>query len=246
MTLTDFQATSTEMKEILGRLAPYLPENLKTIDTTPQLSFTFAPFTGREQRPAMPSTHDDPKLSYVSEPDDPGEHRIREAARRILFEMYHQAREAWDDAAYIASLKKAAASAGALWTNYEQALEDLSLRYEYLRDPNAAAEWRSALSRLIDAQDSAMVTAVAFDECAEKIANARRRHPYTAMERDAALVAAGYPDAKDWHIAYTGEYGERRFVDLAARPPLEERVRRLVDEQDAHVLKISRLTGAVS
>nr|MDT0521298.1 hypothetical protein [Streptomyces sp. DSM 41633] len=242
-----FKITPEELTEIFSRLQQYLPKYLKKIDAQSHgLRFEFEPFTGREGEPWEPSTHDDPKLSYIRESDDEAEHLLREKARVVLAAVYEKARNEWRDAAYIADLKVVVKDAGARWKTYQHEAKALTAAYDYLRTPEAAKEWPSAVSRLIDAQDRTKAAAVAFDERALEIAEVHDKHLYADLGQDAALAAAGFPEAKDWHITASHHYGQRHYSDWDTHPPLEEQARRLVEQQDAHVSKVGRLSGTAA
>ncbi|MGW7440353.1 hypothetical protein [Streptomyces sp. NPDC054849] len=242
-----FQITPQELTEILARLQPYLPKYLKKIDAQGySLRFEFEPFTGREGEPWSPSTHEDPKLSYVRESDDEAEHLLREKARVVLSNLYEDARREWKDAAYIADLKTTVKDAGARWKTYQHEAKALDTAYDYLRTPDAASEWPSALSRLVDAQDRTKAAAAAFDERGLEIARVHSKHVYADLGHDAALAAAGFPEAKDWPVADFDRYDRSHYSAWDTHPPLEERVRRLVEEQDAHVAKVGRLSGSIA
>lgn len=239
-----FQITPEELKEIFARLQPYLPKYLKKVDAQSYgLRFEFEPFTGREEEPSSPSTHKDPQLSYVRESENEAEHLLREKAIVVLENLYEKAREEWKDAAYVADLKTAVKDAPARWKTYQHELKALSSAYDHLRTPEAAKEWPAAVSRLIDAQDRTRAAAVAFDERAKEIAEIHDKHLYAELGHDAALKAAGYPEAKDWHITDAGDYGRNYYSDWDNYPPLEEQIRRLAERQDAHVAKVGRLSG---
>ncbi|CAM5524681.1 MULTISPECIES: hypothetical protein [Streptomyces] len=240
------KTTPDELTEIFTRLQPYLPKHLKKVAPKPSghgFHFELAPFTGHEEEPSRPSTHDDPKLSHVPESENAAEHQLRVKASLILTHLYDRAREEWRDAAYVAALKAAVQDAPARWKTYQHELKALESAYDYLRTPEAAREWPAALSRLIDAQDRTKAAAVAFDQRAQQIAEVHEQHLYAHLSRDAALAAAGVPEARSWHIAEAEYYGRTYYSDYTF-PPLEERVRRLVEQQDAHVTKVSRLSGA--
>ncbi|GHF74198.1 hypothetical protein GCM10010218_64160 [Streptomyces mashuensis] len=240
-----FQVTPEELKEVFARLQPYLPRHLKKVTSHSYgLGYEFEPFTGREPEPSAPSTHDDPKLRYVRESEDEAEYQLRQKAGLVLSELYQQAREEWRSAAYVADLKTVVEDAPALWRAYQDEATALAAAYDYLRTPNAAAEWPSAVSRLVDAQDRTTSAAVAFDGRAAQIAEVHDTHLYARLGRAAALEAAGYPDAEDWPIGAVCDYG-RRFYGRGAGP-LEEQVRDLIEQQDAHLAKVSRLAGTVT
>jgi len=241
--------TSAELREIFDRLKPYLPPHLLRAEPNPSgwgMRYEFAPFTGREAEPTQPTFfYNDPKLSYVPEAEDPAEHALRETARNIAYDLYDQARREWGNAAYIADLKTAVGDAPALWKTYQHENRALATAYNYLRSPEAATEWPAAISRLVDAQDRTRAAAAAFDVRAEQIAQVHDKHLYADLGHDAALRDAGYPEAVDWHIAAADQYpGGYHYASLPV--PLQEVVRRLIEEQDAHVAKVGRLSGATT
>ncbi|MFE1519571.1 hypothetical protein ACFW9I_22575 [[Kitasatospora] papulosa] len=240
-----YTITPDEMTEILDRLKPHLPPYLKEIGRGPYggLVVEFEPFTGREAEPVRPSTRYDDRLRYVPEADDEAEHLLREKAARVLDRLFEQAGENWRDAAYVADLRRIVQDAPARWAAYRREAEALDTAYAYLRTPKAAAEWPSAVSRLIDAQSRAGAAAAAFDERGQQIADAHDRHVYADLGRQAALTAAGYPEAAEWHIADASSYGRRQYMDWETHPPLTEQIRRQVEQQDTHLAKVRRLTG---
>lgn len=241
-----FQITGPELEEIFNRLQPYLPKQLKKVEPHPRgvgLHFDFAPFTGREPQPSRPAVHSDPKLAFVREDDDQAEHLLREKARFVLDDVYDQARAEWRNAAYVAALKTAIGDAPGRWKTYQQELKALEAAYAYLRSSEAAAEWPAALSRLIDAQDRAQSAAAAFDERAGRIAYVHDEHLYAELSHREAMAAVGHPEADEWHIAAADQYGHSHYTTWDNHPPLAEVVRRLIEQQDAHVAKIGRLSG---
>lgn len=241
------EVSPQQMQEAFNRLQPYIPKFLKEIDAqTSWLRFKFEPFTGREEEPHRPSTHEDPQLTYVPESENEAEHTIRLAAEMILSDLFGQARREWKDAVYTADLKAVVKDAGARWETYQREAEVLTEAYGYLRTPEAAKEWPSALSRLIDAQGRTKAAAVAFDERGQEIARVHSKHLYADLGYDAALAAAGFPEGKDWPIAEADSYGQSYYSAWASNPPLEERARRLVEEQTAHVAEVARLSGTVA
>lgn len=239
-----------EVSEAFARLQPYLPPYLRKIEPGPYgsgLRFELAPFTGREECPARPrSFYDDPALRFVAEEDDPREFRIREMADRVMSDLLEQACNEWRDAAYVADLKQVVADASDRWKTYEREAKALESAYAYLRTPDAAREWPAALSRLVDAQDRTRDAAAAFDERALDIAVVHRKHLYADLGHDAALARAGYPEAKDWHIAAAEDYGSGYFSQYDTGVPLTERVRRLIEQQDNHITKVGRLSGTAT
>ncbi|MEU1853748.1 hypothetical protein ABZ499_31910 [Streptomyces sp. NPDC019990] len=231
--------TPDEHRQIFERLAPHLPPYLRKVEPHPSgwgLRYEFAPFTGRENAPAVPSSrYDDPRLKYVPASEDPAEHRLREVADRILSDLYDKAYEEWKDAAYVADLRQAVKDAPDRWKAYERELKALQAAYDYLRTPQAASEWPAAISRLVDAQERARAAAIAFDERARDIAAAHYKHLYADLGQVQALTKAGYPEAKDWHV---GDGFDGYFSDS-----LKEAVNRLIEQQETHVTKVARLSG---
>lgn len=239
MPLDTITITGDEHRQIFERLAPHLQPYLRKIEPDPcgwGLRFEFAPFTGREQAPAVPrSRYDDPRLNYVPSSQDPTEHRLREAADHILGELYDQAHREWKDAAYVADLRMLVKDAPDRWKTYEREAKALESAYAYLRTAQAAAEWPAALSRLVDAQERALAVAEAFDERAEDIAHVHSKHLYADLGHDQALAAAGYPEGAQWHV---GNTFDGYFSDT-----LESRVRALIEEQQSHLRAVARLSG---
>ncbi|MGW3269054.1 hypothetical protein [Streptomyces sp. NPDC001056] len=231
--------TADEQRQIFDRLAPHFPAYLQKVEPSPYggLRFEFAPFTGREPEPAEPdSVHRDPRLTYVPESEDATEHRLREAARIILSDLYHQAREEWKMAAYVADLREVVQDAPERWGAYEREAEALDAAYAYLRTAPAAQEWPAALSRLVDAQDRTLAAATAFDERARDIAAAHYQHLYADLSPNEALAKAGYPGAAGWHVGdgFGGHFSGS----------LREKVADLIRQQESHLAKVGRLIGA--
>ncbi|MFI8008277.1 hypothetical protein [Streptomyces sp. NPDC086010] len=239
-----YTITPDEMTEILARIQPHLPPYLTKIDRGQfgGLVFEFEPFTGREPEPVRPSTRHDDRLRYVPEADDETEHLLREKAGRVLDRCFECAQEDWRNARYVADLRTVAENAPALWAAYTTEIRALEAADAYLRTPEAAAEWPSAVSRLIDAQGRAAAAATAFDERAEAIADAHDRHVYADLGRIEAFKAAGFPDAADWHITDASSYGRSYYSDWETHLPVTERTRRLIQQQDSHLAKVRRLS----
>ncbi|MFG3207831.1 hypothetical protein [Streptomyces sp. NPDC048192] len=239
--------TGEQVNDIFARLQPHMPRQFRKVEPSPSgwgFRFEFAEFTGREERPSMPrSFFNDPKLTYVSESDDPAEHLLREVAGQILSDIYEDARKRWEEADYVADLRHVVKDAPDRWRAYERARKELESAYGYLRTPEAAREWMAALSRLVDAQDRALAAAKAFDERGQEIAEIHNKHRYADLWPASALKAAGYPEADDWHIASSDYYHLGYHFSGSTDVPLTEIVRRMVEEQDAHVAKVGCLAG---
>ncbi|MFG2351932.1 hypothetical protein [Streptomyces phaeochromogenes] len=233
----NYRITPEGMTEIFDRLRPHLPPYLTAVHQHPTwLKFEFAPFTGREKEPCSPAVRTDPRLAYGT--DDEAERLLRSAAIGILDDLYAQARDQWSNAAYAADLKEVVQDADALWKAYQRELTGMEAAYAYLRSPEAGAEWRPAVSRLIDAQDRALRAAEAFDCRAVRIAEVHRRHLYADYGHAAALAAAGYPRGADWPIADVDDYGTSRS--------LAGQLSRTVENLNAHVAKVARLSGTAT
>ncbi|MFI0141904.1 hypothetical protein [Streptomyces luteogriseus] len=239
MSIGTVTITPDEQRQIFERLAPHLPTYLRKVEPNPYgwgLRYEFTPFTGRETAPTVPSArYDDPRLKYVPESQDPAEHRLREVADHILGELYDQAYREWKDAAYVADLRQVVGDAPARWKAYERESKALESAYAYLRTAQAGAEWPSAISRLVDAQDRTRAAASAFDERALEIARVHERHLYSDLTHAQALTKAGHPDAADWHVGSSYEGSLSDFL----REDLDRRIKK----QDAHVAKVARLSG---
>ncbi|MFD8023510.1 hypothetical protein ACFV6G_24180 [Streptomyces lavendulae] len=251
-----FKVTADELQEIFTvRLAPHLPANLEKVEPHPSswgITYTFKPFTGGEARPEEPErSWEDPKLAYRHLDEEAGrpeasedEYDLREKARFFLSEVYRQARIEFRNAVHVAQLKAVAKDTGALWKAHGQAKQAVEAAYAYLRDPAASTEWTAAVSRLVDAQDAYLAAAIAFDLSAQEIAEVHHRnfHEYM-LGHDEALVAAGYPEAKGWHIASEDSYG-KDYRGEYDRHTTAGQAQNLIEEQDAHVAKVGRLAGA--
>ncbi|MDG9695305.1 hypothetical protein QC281_35085 [Streptomyces sp. DH17] len=229
---------SVSFQQVLDRITPYLPPYLRKIEPVHgRVRFEFAPFTGLEKEPAMPTSYyDDPRLTYVAESQDAAEHRLRTVARYVLGDLYEQAAREWGCAAYVAELRRVVRDAPDRWRAYEREAKALEAAYAYLRTPEAGREWPAAISRLVDAQDATLAAASAFDERAIDIAYAHDKHLYADLAHVDALAKAGYPEAKDWHV---GDGFRGHFRD-----GLAEKVACLIEQQDAHLAKVGRLAGA--
>ncbi|MFD8489418.1 hypothetical protein [Streptomyces sp. NPDC059712] len=228
---------SVPFQQVLDGITPHLPPYLRKIEpVNGRVRFEFAPFTGHEKDPAKPqSYYDDPQLDYVPESEDQAEYRIRRIARSVLDDLYQQASKHWQDAAYVAELRRVVKDAPERWQAYEREAKALEAAYSYLRTAEAAREWPAAVSRLVDAQDRTRAAAARFDERAADIADADYRHLYADLTPAQALAEAGYPEAKDWHVGdgFGGYF----------RSGLTERVERQIEEQTEHLTKVGRLAG---
>lgn len=232
---------SVPFQQVMDRIAPHLPPYLRKIEPTSygRVRFEFAPFTGREEEPAKPqSYYDDPRLDYVPEAHDATEHRIRTVAQSILGGLYDQARGEWKNAAYVADLRRVVRDAPERWRAYEREAKALEAAYAYLRTPEAGREWPAAISRLVDAQDRTRAAAVAFDERAADIARVHDEYLYADLGHSQALVEAGYPEAKDWHVGdgFGGYF----------RNGLTDQVDRLIEQQESHLAEVGRLSGTTT
>jgi hypothetical protein len=257
---TTFSVTADEFKEIFNaRLAPYLPANLQNVEPNPSgwgNRYTFKPYTGAEAEPEEPYDRwkNDPKLRWRHEDERDGrqvgteeEYELREKARYFLEQVYAEARTEWRNAKHLAALKKVLVDgkAATAWKRWGQAKTATDAAYAYLRDPEAAKEWATAVSRLIDTHTELKAAAAAFDEKAQEIAQIHWDHMHEeGYGHDEALRLAGHPEATDWeihgHDDYTADYrGEWRDWDRC----LQAQTARLIAEQEAHVAKIGRLTG---
>lgn len=250
-----FQVTDAELKDIFTvRLAPYLPSHLTKVEPRPSgwgNSYTFKSFTGREDEPVVPHRYyDDPKLCYPSQDREAGrpeaseaEYDLRERARYFLDEVYREARIEWRNARYIAALKAVVKNTGDLYKQYGQAKTAVDAAYAYLRDPEAAKEWPTAVSRLIDTHGVLVAAAAAFDERAQEIAEVHEQHLHEeAPGYDEALKAAGYPEAREWPIASEHHYGKSYRGEYDPHT-LSGQAQALIREQEGHVAKVGRLSG---
>ncbi|MFC8009130.1 hypothetical protein [Streptomyces cinereoruber] len=248
------QFTADQLTDILNRLRPYLPTQLTTVKPGAyNLHFSFAPFTGLEPKPEEPACQticDDPKLSHKHWDKEAGrpvadeaEYELRELARTILNDSYREARIQWKNARHVAQLKKTVKDAGALWKAHQQAKSAVEAAFAYLRDPQAATEWPSAVSRLIDTHATYLAAALAFDDRAQEIAEVHSENFHEEMlGYDEALTAAGYPEAKDWQIASNDDYGTD-YRGEYGRYTTAGQAQRLIKEQEAHIAKVGQLTG---
>lgn len=255
-----FSLTADELKEIFNvRLAPYRPAHLEKADPRSSgwgIDYTFKPYTGAEARPEEPYNRwkNDPKLAWRHEDErdgrpvaDEAEYALREKARYFLDQVYSEALTAWRNDRHLAALKTALADgeAAAAWKRWGQAKTATTAAYAYLRDPDAAKEWATAVSRLIDTHAEMKAAAVAFDEKARDIAQINEDNIHEeGYGYDEALRRAGHPEATEWDICdsdnYTPDYrGEWRDWDRC----LQAQAARLIAEQEAHVEKVGRLTG---
>lgn len=230
--------TEGEMRKILARIQPYWPPYLLTIEPAPYvgLHYTFAPFTGREAEPARPvASYDDPALAYMGQDVDPVEHKLRKAARSILNEVFHQALLKWRDAAFVADLRDVIQDAPARWQAYERELKVTESAFAYLRTPEAGREWPAAVCRLVDAHERLTAAAASFEERGREIARVNETHLYADLGQATALEKAGHPEGRSWQVgsAYQGRYD----ADLS------DKVRRLIEEHESHLARVSRLSG---
>jgi len=239
--------TSEQLTDILNWLRPYLPAQLTTVTPrTYNLRYTFAPFTGLEPEPEQPNAAwHDPKLARMFQDEkadrpvaDDAEYELRSIARSILHDVYREARIAWKNARHVAQLREVVGDTGDLWKAHQQAKSAVDAAFTYLRDPQAATEWTSAVSRLIDAQDTYRAAARAFDTQAQQIARVHRDNFHEEMlGYDEALAAAGFPEGKAWDICPVEEYGYANDYTVAGQ------AKQLIAEQNEHVAKVGRLTG---
>lgn len=249
----DFTLTSEQLSEILnGRLRSYLPINLTSVDPKNYfIRYTFTPFTGQEPEPVTPrDSWKDPKLAYKHQDENHGrpiaddtEYDLRKAARFLLDDVCRAARIEWKNARYIAALKTVVKNTGDLWKAHNQAKRATEAAFSYLREPDAAKEWTAAVSRLVDAQDTYMKAAIAFDERARDIAEVHDRNlDEESPSYKEAYTAAGFPEAWDWPIAEVGDYG-LNYLGEYDKDTLAGQAQALIKDQEAHVEKVGRLSG---
>ncbi|WP_282797346.1 hypothetical protein [Streptomyces sp. CC224B] len=250
---TTFKVTADELRDIFNvRLAPYLPAHLQKTEPHPSgygNSYTFKPFTGREACPEEPAhAWKDPKLTFRHVDVEAGrpeaseeEYDLREKARYFLEQVYREARVQWRNAVHVAELKAVVKDTDERWKAHCRAQQAAEAAFAYLRDPKAAQEWPAAVSRLVDAQNAYLAAAIAFDERAQQIAEVHARHFHEEMlGYDEALVAAGYPQAKEWHITSDDAYG-KDYRGRYDRTTTAGRAQAAIEAQEEHVAKVSRL-----
>ncbi|MFD8573488.1 hypothetical protein [Streptomyces sp. NPDC059639] len=242
--------TNDEVRDILDRIAPYLPAHLEKMEPNPSgygFIYTFKPFTGISKMPQVPREfRDDPRLKYTPESENAAEYRLRECAEDILHEVYEKAYALWKDAAYVVELRTTVRDAPQRWAAYERESKALEAAYSYLRTPQAATEWLAAISRLIDAQDRLRAAAAAFDDRAVEIAEVHDKFSHSDLPRSEALTRAGHPEAQNWCIAGSADDYRGRYWGSPQYAPLVEQARVLIEAQDAHVAKVARLSGTAT
>ncbi|GAA3153004.1 hypothetical protein ACFQ0X_43755 [Streptomyces rectiviolaceus] len=253
---SDYALTGPQIEDIFNvRLRPYLPAYLTNVaPKTYGVRYTFKPFTGREEEPTAPRRiYDDPKLAYQHLDEkagrpvaDEAEYDLREAARFFLDDVYREARIEWKNARHVAELKTVVKDTGDRWKAHGRAKDAVEAAFSYLRDPQAAKEWPSAVSRLVDAQDTYLAAALAFDTRASEIAEVHDRYMHEeSLGYDEALKAAGYPQGKDWPIGSPGDYG-RNYRGEYDSGTLAGQAQAAIKAQEEHVAKVGRLSGAVA
>jgi hypothetical protein len=252
--MNSYRLTGQQINEIFNvRLRPHLPAYLTKVEPlTYHVRYTFKPFTGQEPQPMTPERYweKDLNLTFRHMDEQAGrlvateaEYELREAARFLLDDVYRAARIEWKNARHVADLKTVVKNTGDLWKAHNQAKRAVEAAFAYLRDTDAAKEWPAAVSRLVDAQDTYMAAAIAFDDRAQEIAEVHEKHFHEEMlGYTEALVAAGFPEAKDWPIGSTYDYG-RNYCGEYDRSTLAGQAQALIKEQEAHVAKVGRLTG---
>lgn len=241
ITLRSFGTLSQQtLRDIIERIRRDLPSRVERIEPhgIGCVQYTLTPYTGTEPRPENPVSYR-ADLSLALSDAEREEKRAREIGRHILYDINETMLREWSDARYIRDLAKAVKAASGLWRDYWRTSRALEDAYAYLRTSAAAGEWRSAISRLIDAQDRALAAARAFDERARDIAQVHDDNVYSDLTHLEALTRAGYPAAAEWDVAPVSEYGPWS----PPRSPLEEKVRQLIEQQDAHLAKVARLSA---
>lgn len=253
-----YTLTGEQVAEIFNvRLAPYLPAHLTKVDPqTYFIRYTFEPFTGREPEPTEPDYQricDDPKLCHQHWDEEAGrpvadkaEYKLRRAAEHLLRDVYQAAHDEWLNARHVADLKATVKDTDALWKAHNQAKRAVEAAFAYLREPDAAKEWPSAVSRLVDTQDTYQAAALAFDDRALEIARVHEKYRHEeSLGYHQALTAAGYPEGKHWHITSTDSYG-RSYNGEYDTHTLAGRAQDLIKQQNEHVAKVGRLCGETS
>ncbi|MFE4177153.1 hypothetical protein ACFRR7_34820 [Streptomyces sp. NPDC056909] len=191
-------------------------------DTFDRVAFDFMPFTGAEQEPTPPGTFW--RDAFLSA-----------AARDFLSAEYRLAHDLWRDAKYVRELKAAAAGADALWRRYVTARQEMDTAFTAL-ETTADTHWRSAVSTLVTAQDTARAAADRWDEAAGKIAAVHDTFLYSDLSHDAAYLRAGV-DPAGWVVGSAYDY--RDYCGT----PLVRQVSEATEAQREHLRKVAALTG---
>ncbi len=197
-------------------------------DGPDRVRFVFGPFTGQETPPYQPfPVHSDESLSP--------------AARALLMEEYRQAERLWRTAQYVRLLKQATSGAAAAWAAYTAARAEMDVRFTAL-DTTPDGAWRSAVHRLVTAQETVRAAARAWDKIAARIATVHdHRQKSAGISRDEAYTRAGLdPVGSGWLIGNAADYRTPWREDT----PLLGQAAEAIDTQRTRLRTVTTLCGS--
>lgn len=187
------------------------------------IRWTFKPFTAADPRPELPrGTWLDSSLTHDQQ--------------SFLNHEFSAAANEWDKAAAIRRLKEVAASADPVWSSYIAARHGMEGAFENLKRTEDGY-WRSAISRLLAAQDRAAKAAEVWDSYAWTIASAIADAEECFVPGPGDFERAGVQPM--WVIDKVETYVESPTCEH----PLQRKVAQDIGAQRAHVRTIAELVG---
>ncbi|AEM88656.1 hypothetical protein [Streptomyces violaceusniger] len=195
------------------------------------ITYWFAPFTGREPRPEVPSAvYDDKTTTYEQ--------------RKQLSNQYRAARTVWSQARLRLLAGPLLREAGPVWEEWQTALAELRRVFKGFWETEDG-RWRMQLLRLTDAEQVAKKAAVAWDQVAEKLAKLAEEQIHVAGERDELRLTTVAEelglDASAWSVDLVWEYE----TSYGHSTPLVEALTREINEQRERLRKVAQLAGDV-
>ncbi|MEU4898216.1 hypothetical protein AB0B12_37910 [Streptomyces sp. NPDC044780] len=191
-------------------------------------TYWFAPFTGREPEPKMPSAvYDDKTTTYEQ--------------RQQLRHQYQAARTVWSQARLRRQAGPLLRQAAPLWEAWQTALAELHQVFKGFWETEDG-KWRAQLLRLTDAEQAAKKAAIAWDDVAEKLAKLAEEQIQVAGQRDELRLTTVAKelglDASAWSIDLVWEY-----ESAYGATPLVADLTRQIEAQRERLREVAHMAG---
>ncbi|MGW7603193.1 hypothetical protein [Streptomyces antimycoticus] len=193
-------------------------------------TYWFAPFTGRESKPEMPSAVYDDKT-------------VTREQRRELGFQYQAARTIWSQARLRLQAGPLLRQAAPLWEAWQAALSELRQVFKGFWETEDG-RWRAQLLRLTDAEQAAKEAVAEWDKVAGELARLAEDQIRVAGENDELRLTQVAEelglDASEWLIGLYWDYEPNAY-----RPgtPLVEDLTREIAAQRARLREVGDLAG---
>lgn len=195
-------------------------------------TYWFAPFTGREPKPEVPSAvYDDETVTREQ--------------RRELGNQYQAARTIWSQARLRVQAGPLLRQAAPLWEAWQAAQTELRQVFKGFWKTEDG-RWRAQLLRLTDAEQAAKEAAAEWDEVAGKLARLTEDQIRIAGENDELRLTQVAEelglDASEWLIGLYWDYEPNVYGHST---PLVEALTREINEQRERLREVAKLAGDV-